>query len=104
MVAVPAKDTIKWSEGACIKKTLDRSRIWLAQTPQGFPYREILEAHREARKRKRQVTDDASLLEEKGRKILIIPGSYDNIKVTTPEDIELARAIYKRRQKKHSII
>ena len=43
--------------------------------------------------------NDASLLEEKGRKILIIPGSYDNIKVTTPEDIELARAIFRRRRK-----
>lgn len=98
MAAVPAKDTIKWSEDGCVNRTLDRSRVWLAQTPQGFPYPEILAAHREARKRNREVTDDASLLEERGRKVLIIPGSYDNIKVTTPEDIELARAIYRRRQ------
>ena len=99
MAAVPAKDTVKWSEGTYIKKTLDRSRIWLAQTPQGFLYREILQAHQEARERNRQVTDDAALIEERGGKIKIVPGSYDNIKVTTPEDIELARAIYRRQRK-----
>lgn len=96
--AVRVRDTVKWAERGQILKTLERNSIWLAQTPQCFPYPDILAAHQKAREEGREVTDDATLIELSGNKVKIVEGSYDNIKVTTPGDWELAKVIYAKRR------
>jgi len=76
-----------------VAKTLDRSKLWEAQTPQVFRKDLILRAY--AKFKDADVTDDASLVEKLGIKVAVIPGSYNNIKITTPEDLILAEAIAK---------
>ncbi len=94
MPGIPAVDTLKQVDAAgIIEKTLDRSRIWCAQTPQAFRYDLIREAHEFARARGIVETDDAALLERMGRPVRMIPGCRFNLKITTPEDLALAPAI-----------
>ena len=93
VVAVPAKDTIKVVEGERIKATPDRSTLWLAQTPQIFRRKLLQEALDAARESGYQGTDDASLVERLGHPVDIYPGTHNNIKITTPEDINIARAL-----------
>lgn len=89
--AVPVKDTIKISDkDRYIINTPDRDMLWAAQTPQAFKYDLIMEAHRRARACGFIGTDDASLVEKMDKKVKIIEGSYENIKITTPEDLKLA--------------
>jgi 2-C-methyl-D-erythritol 4-phosphate cytidylyltransferase len=95
ILGIPATDTLKSvsSDGAIIG-TLDRANIWLAQTPQVFRYELILKAHRIAEEAGIIGTDDAVLLEETlGVQIHITRGSRNNIKITTSEDLVLARAL-----------
>ena len=100
--AVAVKDTVKRVDGeGVITDTPRRRELRLAQTPQGFPFPVILAAHAKARGEGREATDDAALAEWMGLRVRTISGSYDNIKVTTPEDLLLAEAIYSRRQKKN---
>lgn len=98
IVAVPATDTVKVvGEGHRIESTLDRSRLWCAQTPQTFHYATLHAAHAELRGRKAAPTDDGALVEDAGGRVVVVPGSYENIKVTTPLDLALAEAIIRRR-------
>ena len=92
---IPLKDTVKESAGGVVKKTLKRETLWAIQTPQGFPYRKIRAAYDNAMKDSFYTTDDAALIERYGRTVKIIPGSYKNIKITTPEDIVIAEALLK---------
>lgn len=92
LVGVPVKDTIKQVVDGCIEGTPDRSVLWQAQTPQAFRYSQILEAHERAQQDGFRGTDDASLVERLGQPVMVIAGSYRNIKLTTPEDLLLARA------------
>ncbi len=93
VVAVPVKETVKRvSYHGEILETLDRNRLWLAQTPQTFNYDIIISAHKNAFENNLRGTDDSSLVEVLGIKVRIIAGSYGNIKITTPEDLILARA------------
>ena len=92
LVAVQAKDTIKVVQGGVVVTTPDRATLWQAQTPQTFRYGQILEAHRQAAAEQFLGTDDCSLLERIGVSVAIVPGSYRNIKITTPEDLVLAEA------------
>ncbi len=97
--AVPVKDTVKLAgKDGFVSRTLPRSRIWLTQTPQAFRYEIILEAHRRARERNFTGTDDAGLVEQLGLPVKLVPGTYENIKLTTPEDLILAEAIIKARR------
>lgn len=94
MPGIPAVDTLKQVDSdGIIERTLDRSRIWCAQTPQTFRYELIREAHEFARARGIVETDDAALLERMGRPVRMIPGCRFNLKITTPEDLALAPAI-----------
>jgi 2-C-methyl-D-erythritol 4-phosphate cytidylyltransferase len=92
-VGVPIKFTVKKIN--C--KTLDiietptRELLWEAQTPQGFHKDVLVKAH--ARKFKEEATDDAMMVERMGGKVKMVMGSYRNIKITTPEDIILARQL-----------
>ena len=95
IAAVPLKETVKVvdSEGV-ITSTPRREILWAAQTPQIFRFDLITEAHRMVNG---EVTDDASLVEALGHKVKVYMGSYDNIKVTTPEDLALAETILRMR-------
>lgn len=97
ILGIPATDTLKSvSATGVITGTLDRENIWLAQTPQVFQYDLIRKAHERARKAGMTGTDDAMLLEKTlGTRINILPGSRNNIKITTPEDLLLAGALLK---------
>ena len=98
VVAVPVKDTIKIvSMKAEVLETIDRSRIWAVQTPQTFTRDVLKRAYEKAYNDRFYGTDDASLVERLGVKVKIIPGSYDNIKITTPGDLALGEAILERR-------
>ena len=101
VVAVQLKDTIKQTNSTpFVQETLDRSKLWAVQTPQAFRFDLLLEAHKCATEEHYIGTDDASLVERLGVKVKIVEGSYDNIKITTPEDLELAELIL-RRQRTH---
>lgn len=96
IVAVPIKDTIKiCDENNNIISTPNRKDIWLAQTPQTFKYDIILKAHEESQKNDFLGTDDASLLEHLNIPVKTILGDYNNIKITTQEDLIIAKEISK---------
>jgi 2-C-methyl-D-erythritol 4-phosphate cytidylyltransferase len=75
-----------------IEKTPDRRGLWQAQTPQAFRYGQLRNAYEQAARDCFRGSDDASLVERLGHSITMIEGSYRNIKITTPEDLLLARA------------
>jgi len=92
--AVPVKDTVKRSDkDDFVVETLDRNALWLIQTPQTFRYGLIMNAHRKALEDGFIGTDDAALVERLGHKPKLVMGGYDNIKITTREDIPVAEAI-----------
>lgn len=97
IAAVPAKDTVKVVKDNRVANTPDRSTLWLVQTPQAFDYKLLMEANEEAVKNGFVGTDDASLVEQYGHDVQIVESSYDNIKLTTPEDMFFAEAILKKR-------
>ncbi len=99
VVAVPAIDTIKSSKkGNLVQETIDRTNLWLIQTPQVFKYKIIKEAYERAYKIKYRATDDSKLVERMGIPVKITKGSYENIKITTPDDLMVAWGILKVRQ------
>ena len=96
-VGVPVKDTIKSvDDHARVRETLNRSGLWLTQTPQVFKRDVIKKAYEVAYKDNYYGTDDASLVERLGINVKMIHGSYDNIKITTKDDIVLAEGLIKR--------
>jgi 2-C-methyl-D-erythritol 4-phosphate cytidylyltransferase len=100
ILALPAQDTVKKVDRqGKIQKTLSRQDIWLAQTPQAFRAPIIWRAFVEAYGREFYGTDEASLVEALGIPVMVEPGSPFNIKVTTPEDLVLAEAIYHLRER-----
>ncbi len=94
ILGLPAFDTVKQVNAENeIVQTRKRDNLWLAQTPQAFQLKMIKEAHASAEQDSFSGTDDASLVERMGVKVKIIPGSRSNIKITHPEDLQLARAL-----------
>lgn len=93
--AVPVKDTIKLA-GAdmLVDRTLPRDQLWAVQTPQVFLRSLLAEAHQRVAE---DVTDDAAMVERIGGKVRLFMGSYENIKVTTPEDVAIAEALLRAR-------
>ena len=95
-VGVPLKDTVKEvDDRGIVQATLERSRLWAVQTPQAFPAGILRQAYEEAYAKRLSGTDDATLVERAGHRVRIIRGSYENIKITTPEDLVLAGEILK---------
>jgi 2-C-methyl-D-erythritol 4-phosphate cytidylyltransferase len=100
-VGVPVRDTVKTvGAGGFVGKTIKRDRLWLTQTPQAFSAPVIKEAYRRAYKDDYYGTDDAVLVERMGIKVKMLPGSYDNIKITTEIDIEWGELFLKMRGKR----
>lgn len=93
---VRPKDTIKIkSHSGFSKGTLNRSELFCVQTPQCFRFELILKAHEDVAGKKVSVTDDTSVAEMCGNKVFLYDGSYDNIKITTPDDLLLGEKILK---------
>ncbi|WP_438449172.1 2-C-methyl-D-erythritol 4-phosphate cytidylyltransferase [Gorillibacterium sp. sgz5001074] len=98
VLAVPAKDTVKIvGAGGRIESTPDRKTVWAIHTPQGFRLSELLAAHELAEREGYLGTDDAMLMEHAGQPVYVVEGSYGNIKLTTPEDLEWAEFRLKQR-------
>ncbi len=97
VAAVPITDTIKVAgNDRFVQQTLLRHNLWAAQTPQVFQFDIIAEAYRQT---KGEATDDASLIEQLGYRVKIYMGSYDNIKITTPDDLALAEVLWQKHGK-----
>lgn len=97
LLAVPVRDTVKLIEQIenhkVAKKTIDRSQLWLAQTPQLFPLAKLYHYLEQAIAQHIPFTDEASLFEHFGELPLLVEGSHSNIKLTYPEDLQFA-AVY----------
>ncbi len=93
IAALPARETIKEVlEGGWVGRTLDRRKLWMIQTPQAFRFLSLLEVHKRAMEHGwEEMSDDAVMLERCGIPVQVIEGAEDNIKVTTPNDLEVAR-------------
>jgi len=89
--ALKVADTLKQSRDGYVGKTVDRTDVWRAQTPQGFHYAAILAAH--TKLSGENLTDDCAIAEAVGMAVSIAPGAEENFKITTPEDVERARRI-----------
>ena len=96
ILGIPADDTLKQTnDSGFIEKTIERKRMWLVQTPQVFRCSLLRDAHASAVKKGLTGTDDAFLVENLGRPVKMVRGNKYNIKITTPEDMQLAQAIVK---------
>ena len=93
---VPVKDTLKLVAGDKVVKTLDRSRIWAVQTPQGFRFKDLKKAFRKVGSRVSRLTDDAAVAEAAGWKVRVVEGDVHNFKVTTPEDLKHAKELIRK--------
>ncbi len=92
--AIPVKDTIKQVDGnGWVSSTPERNSLWAVQTPQAFHLPLILEAHQQAIRQGWTGTDDGMLLEKMGKPVKIVMGEEKNIKITTPFDLAVGRAI-----------
>ena len=107
VIGMPVKDTIKIvDENNFAIETPDRSDVWQIQTPQCFVTEEIRNAYQLMMEQQNEtITDDAMVMEKFGeRKIKLIEGSYENIKITTPEDMVIGKALLKMRRMKNKVI
>lgn len=95
LLAVPVRDTVKQiihaQDQVLAQKTLDRSQLWLAQTPQIFPLATLYNYLTQAIEQTIAFTDEASLFEHFGKQPLLVEGSHSNIKLTFPEDLQFAQ-------------
>lgn len=90
---LPVADTMKFAPGGVISKTVDRSAMWFVQTPQGFSFTKIRDAHRKAvRDEQNGLTDDAAVAEYAGMAVRIVTGEQSNAKLTTRSDVETANS------------
>lgn len=96
VIGVPAKDTIKETlDNDFVVKTVPRRNLWITQTPQAFQFAILQKAYEAAYRDKFYGTDDASLVERIGVPVKMVAGSYENIKITTPDDLIIAEALLK---------
>lgn len=102
VVGHPAYDTIKTTDGRRVTGTPDRASLWVAQTPQVFRADVLRSAYARAEAEGWEGTDDASLVERAGGVILMTEGPRWNLKVTLPEDLEVAEALLERRGREES--
>lgn len=102
VVGAPVKDTIKEVREDIIAGTLQRELLWQVQTPQIFRFETIYDAYQKARQESFLSTDDSALVERYGGRIRMVRGHYTNIKITTPEDLQIAELLL--RQRGNSIV
>ena len=103
-IGVPAKDTIKeTTDENIVTRTLRRQNLWQTQTPQAFQYDILCRAYAAAQTDHFYGTDDASLVERMGVNVRMVAGSYENIKITTPEDLLIAEALMENKKKEKMV-
>ncbi len=90
LAGVPLADTLKRVENGRVTATVDRANLYRAQTPQGFGYAAILAAHRQVQGLGIEFTDDCMIAEHLGMPVEMVPGSEDNFKITTAQDLQRA--------------
>lgn len=104
VAAVPVKPTLKYvGKNKRIFSTVDRKNLWEAQTPQVFKRTLVERAYRKLDRKKLNVTDDSMVVELLGVRPMVVLGSYNNIKITTREDLELARILCRDSEHKGSL-
>ena len=91
--AVPLKDTVKIAVDGVVQSTPDRSMLYAVQTPQVFDASLLKAALQSAAEQKLTLTDDCSAVEHLGKKVYLVDGSYENLKITTPLDVAVAEKI-----------
>jgi 2-C-methyl-D-erythritol 4-phosphate cytidylyltransferase len=91
--ALPLDETVKRVHDERVAETIDRERLWAVQTPQGFRTDVLRRAHEKAREEGIEGTDDATLVERYGGTIKVVRGLRSNLKITYPEDFEIAEAL-----------
>jgi len=96
--AVPVKDTVKRAVGGVVEDTPERSELYAVQTPQVFEHGLLQGALEKAVQDKIRLTDDCAAVERLGMRVKLTEGSYENLKLTTPEDLAAAEAILARRE------
>lgn len=96
VAGVPTKNTIKIVKNGIVESTPDRSTLYEVQTPQCFKYDVLKKSYDNATANGIEATDDTALAEILGYKVAIVEGSYSNIKITTPEDIDFAQGMLER--------
>ena len=96
--AIPVKDTIKIAKNCIVTQTPSRSDLYAVQTPQVFDFDLLRGALQNALQKNLPITDDCSAVEAMGMSVYLTSGSEENIKITTPMDIDLAEAILRRRK------
>jgi len=89
--ALPIAETVKRVRDGIVQATVDREGLWAVQTPQAFRLAILREAHDKARRDGIVGTDEAMLVERLGHAVRVVPGSADNVKITTPDDLRRAR-------------
>jgi 2-C-methyl-D-erythritol 4-phosphate cytidylyltransferase len=100
IAAVPATDTIKISDkSGMVRRTPQRKRLWVVQTPQVFLSKTLKRAHARI---KDDVTDDSSMVEKLGNRVKLFMGSYNNIKITNPSDLAIATIMWSSRNRKNN--
>ncbi|SES40110.1 2-C-methyl-D-erythritol 4-phosphate cytidylyltransferase [Psychrobacillus sp. OK032] len=98
VAAVRAKDTMKKVENGIIQETVDRESLWIIQTPQAFKYDVLEKAERLADEEGFLGTDEAMLVERLGEQVHIVESTYDNVKMTTQEDLLFGEVILTKRE------
>ena len=93
ILAAPAVETIKEAEGGRVLRTLERARLWHAQTPQCFRYELLRRAYAQPGALGADVTDCSALVERLGETVRLVEGGVDNIKITTPRDFAIAEVL-----------
>lgn len=98
VLGVPCKATIKESEdGSFVQRTIERSRLWEVHTPQVIRIENLLQGFKKVAEENLEVTDDVSIIEQLGEPVKLTKGEYTNLKITTPEDMDVAEAILEER-------
>lgn len=98
IAGVKAKDTMKFATDGIVEKTVDREKLWIIQTPQAFRFELLQEASEEAETAGFLGTDESMLVERLGHPIYMVESTYDNVKMTTREDLVFGEIILERRR------
>jgi len=99
VLGVPSKSTIKESaDGSLVLRTIPRARLWEVHTPQVIKVETLLRGFKKVSQEDLEVTDDVSIVEALGEPVKLTRGEYTNIKITTPEDMDVASAILEERK------
>ena len=98
IVAIPLDETLKRVDGDVVDTTITRAHLWRVQTPQSFRTAALVQAHDKAATEGVEVTDDASLIERYGGRVVVVHSTRTNMKLTYPEDFVIAEAILRSRE------